>query len=182
MSYMSHVASVSFMKRCGFKTKLLSEVLPTRVSSRLPTSRGCRNPQRSGLNLHPKWTVSMFREIDVRCSFVHSLTLWPEVFRFSSCAEITLFVPVSPCIVDPADVFFRNQCSQGQVHYPHRSSLPPRSHEDCTVPLRVKKFVCNMRPLLAFAWIVCGVPMAGQSFKLGNGWPESEEHSYSDVS
>ena len=160
--YMSHVASVSFIKRCGFETKLLSEVLPTRASSRLPTSRGCQNPQRSGLNLHPKWTVSMFREIDVRCSFVHSLTLWPEVFRFSSCAEITLFVPVSPCIVDPPDAFFRNQCSQGQVHYPHRSSLSPRSHEDCTVPLLVKSLLAICAHCLRLPELFVECPWPGR--------------------
>ena len=139
---MPHVASDSLVKRFGFETKLLPEVLPTRGSSRFPTSRGCRNLQRSGLNLHANLIVSMqmFQEIDVRCSLSFDLVTWGFQIQLV-CKKFTPFVPVSPCIVDPPpDVFLGKQCSQGQVHYPHRSSLPPRSHEDCTVPLRAKKF------------------------------------------
>ena len=103
-----------------------------------------------------------FGKLMWKCSSVHSLTLWPEVFRFSSCAEITLFVPVSPCIVDPPDAFFRNQCSQGQVHYPHRSSLSPRSHEDCTVPLLVKSLLAICAHCLRLPELFVECPWPGR--------------------
>ena len=165
---MSHVASsVSFMKRFGFETKLLSEVLPTRASSRLPTPRGCRNLQRSGLNSHPNLDC-----VDMSGNWCEMFIVWPCGLKFSDsvgahefhCLSRFLYVYGSSawCLLSEPLLPRSNTLSARKFFTP---SKPWRLHSSASS----KKNVCSLCPLFVFAWMVCWCPRQNPSTAQGGG-------------